>query len=203
MSRIIFLISLLFLAACAKGQGMSLRPYQDKHASPQSFSICHGFSCSYQTKTGFADEDWQKILRGFSPPAKDAHSERLKIADAVRKIEAYVNEHSGLNRDLGKAVSFEKDQDQMDCVDETINTSQYLAFLDRAGVFKFHSAVDPVHRGYFVDGMWPHNSAAVLENEGGAVFVIDSYYYDSGVKIAIVPLDEWLADWHPEDVARD
>ena len=182
---------------------MSLMPYQDKNAGPQDFALCHGFSCSYETRTGIAEKEWKKILRGFSPPAKNAAAERLKIAEAVRKIEAYVNKHSGLNPDKGKAVRFEKDEDQMDCVDETINTSQYLAFLDREGVFKFHVAADPVHRGYFVDGMWPHNSAAVRETESGAVFVIDSYYYDSGSKIAVVPLDEWLADWHPEDVPRD
>lgn len=203
MFRIFILLVLLFTVSCAKGQGISLRTYREAGENPSDFWICHGFSCSYKTRMGFEKQDWQALLAHFNPPARTAEEERRTIAMAVRNIERYINQNSGLHPDQGKAETFEKDEDQMDCVDETINTSLYLKFLDEAGVFRFHEFAQPVHRGYLVNGMWPHNSAAVREISTGVIYVIDSYYYDSGEKIAVVPFDTWLADWHPADVPRD
>ena len=85
----------------------------------------------------------------------------------------------------------------MDCIDETVNTDLYLSFLQTAGVFKFHEKTGPLHRGYFVDGMWPHNTAAAVERDSGAVYAIDSYYHDNGVKIDAVEKDVWLDRWRP------
>lgn len=189
----------LFLAACA-GQGISLIPYQDSGASPQHFRLCHGFSCSERTNVSLSDAQWNKVLSPFKKKAKNAEFERKQIADALSLMEKEVIADTGMKSDFGEARTFEGDQSQMDCVDEAINTSLYLKFLDQAGVLKFHKAAEPVHRGFFVDGQWPHNSGAVEEIATGEKYVIDSYYFDSGVPPAVVPLDVWLAEWRPENL---
>lgn len=86
----------------------------------------------------------------------------------------------------------------MDCIDETINTSMYLKFFEDAGLLKHHTVARPIHRGYFINGMWPHNSGAVQENKTGTIYAIDSYYSDNGGEVHVVDLDTWHAQWRPE-----
>ena len=131
-----------------------------------------------------------------------AADERLKIAHAIAQIEKQIIANTGMTPDRGEAHTFEADNGQMDCMDEAINTSQYLKFLEEAGVLKFNEASEPVHRGFFVDGMWPHNSGAVREKATGEIYVIDSYYFDAGHDAAVVPLRKWLDEWRPPELKR-
>lgn len=191
------LILLLLLTACTKGQGISLRPYEDTWGTPNDFYVCHGFNCTNRTPVSLSEQEWQTALSPFRTPAKDAADERSKIAQSIGLIEKMVQQKTGMNADLGEATTFERDQDQMDCLDETINTSRYLHFIEKEGVLKFNEPADPIHRGYFVDGLWPHNSGAVMEKATEERYAIDSYYRDSGKPADIVPLDIWINNWRP------
>ncbi len=105
-----------------------------------------------------------------------------------------------MNPDLAKAENFESDQDQMDCIDETINTSLFLKFFERQDVLKWHEVGEPIHRGYFLDMKWPHNSATVIEKQSRDVYAVDSYWYDNGVPATIVHMDIWMTDWDPTEI---
>lgn len=199
MKQKLFLILVLMLCGCTKGQGISLIPYENPEAGPRGFDVCHGFSCTYKTPSYFTDAQWAGILQPLKTTAKDAQAERRNIARSIALMEKYATENAGLRPDLGKAETFEKDQHQMDCLDEAINTSHYLQMLEQAGGLHWNEVSDPIHRGFFVDGMWPHNSAAVKDKETGEVYAIDTYYFDSGVEPAVVPIDEWLDEWRPAE----
>lgn len=192
----------LLLTACERGQGISLAPYEETWGTEQSFQVCHGFSCTNRTPVTLDRNDWQAILSPFREPASSAEEERSKIAQSIGHIEKIVQQKTGMNPDLGEARTFERDQDQMDCIDEAINTSRYLDFLQKTGVMKWNEPANPVHRGYFVDGMWPHNSGAVREKATGERYAIDSYYRDSGEPADIVPLETWIRNWNPERSGR-
>ncbi len=199
-SRAIFLsliLSVVLLAACAKGNGISLAPYEDKDAWPGHFTLCHGFGCSHRSRVQLSEKQWSKVAAVFARPAATPAKERAQITKAVAVLEIESTKAARLAPDHGQAHTFEKDQAQMDCLDETINTSHYIEFLADAGFLKYHDPALPLHRGFFVDGMWPHNSAAVKEKNTGAVYAIDSYYFDSGKPPAIVPIDTWLDEWRP------
>ena len=44
----------------------------------------------------------------------------------------------------------------MDCIDETVNTAQYIAMLGEAKLLRYYVGAEPTHRGYFIiDGRWP------------------------------------------------
>ena len=86
---------------------------------------------------------------------------------------------------------------QLDCIDETVNTSLYLRFFDEKGLLKFHTIATPARRGMFIDGSWPHNTAVVTDNKTGAQYAIDSWYGNNGDLPDIVPLQEWLDGWKP------
>ncbi|MCB1592276.1 MAG: hypothetical protein KDI90_07485 [Alphaproteobacteria bacterium] len=197
MRRRYLLILPFLLTACTKGQGISLRPFAETWGTPYEFQVCHGFNCTNRTPVALDRSEWENILKPFRTPAADAAEERNKIAQYVGLIETTVQQKTGMKPDKGEARTFERDQDQMDCLDETINTSRYLHFLEKRGILKWNEVADPVHRGYFVDAMWPHNSAAVKEKATGQRYAIDSYYRDNGQPADIVALEKWLKNWSP------
>lgn len=192
-----FLCFSLLLAGCATG--LPIKKYNDLPASPESFSICHGYSCTHKSATGFTASEWQSILRVLQQsPAKTPEEERSKIGKAIALMERYTGAKTGTDRDIGEAVGFKTDNYQMDCIDETVNTTQYIGMLQKAGALKFHMAAEPTHRGYFVDGSWPHNTAVIRETASGALYVVDSFYKANGEEPYIMPRQTWLNGWKPK-----
>ena len=206
------LLCSLVLVACTRGQGIYLQSYTPKGQTIENFMVCHRFGCNERTPIELSEKDWlpiQKILKG---KPSSAEQERKDIAKAISKMEEVVLSISGLPGDGPRAHTFENDRGQMDCLDETVNTSLALQFFDQADLLDYHEVYDPIHRGYFIDGRWPHNSAAIYEKvsddktsnannsrkSSKKIFAVDSYYTGSGGEVYIVPLDEWLAGWQPE-----
>lgn len=178
-------------------------PYADPQAGPHSFLLCHGFGCSHKTRVSLTSAQWKRVTAPLRKRVKDAADERLQVTKAVARMEVAVQEASGLNPDLGQARTFENDQAQMDCLDETINTARYLEFFAAEDLLHFHELAPPVHRGYFVDGLWPHNAAALKDLKTGQIYAIDSYYSDNGAEVYAVDLDVWLDEWRPPGLRLD
>ncbi len=173
-------------------------PFENPAASPQQFMLCHGFGCSQRSKVSLSQKEWKRATNPLRKTPKTANQERKNLLKSMALIETAVQQSSGLSPDFGGARTFENDEHQMDCLDETINASQYLKFIAQEHLLKFHTVADPVHRGYFVDGMWPHNSAAIHDSKTGEIYAIDTYYSDNGGKAYAVDLDTWLNEWRPE-----
>lgn len=204
---ITLLLGLVILTACTRGQGIYLQSYTPKGQTIENFTLCHRFGCNERTPIQFSQKEWspiEKILKGKPPSAEQ---ERKDIAKAISKMEKVVLAITGLPEDGPKAHTFENDRGQMDCLDETVNTSLALQFFEEADLLDYHKVYDPIHRGFFIDGRWPHNSAAIYEmpenkNEVSKapkkIFAVDSYYTESGGEVYVVSLDEWLAGWKPE-----
>jgi hypothetical protein len=198
--RFLILASVLAVAACAKGNGISMMPYSTKNDWPGQFNLCHGFSCSEKSLVTLDEKQWNKVAVLFKKPAKNPEAEREQIEKAIAVLEVESTKDAKLSPDFGEANTFEGDQSQMDCIDEAINTTHYIEFLEEAGFLKHHDPAPPLHRGFFVDGQWPHNSGAVRETESGEVYAIDSYYFDSGKPAVAVPIDTWLDEWRPANL---
>lgn len=193
-SPVIFLI--LLLGGCATG--INPAKYNDAPVKPDSFTICHGYSCTYKSKAGFDEKQWKSIKAVFTKkPSKNAKTERSKIAEAIAKMEVYTGQKTGTSEDLPMAGAFKESGLQMDCIDETVNTTQYLRMLHKAGLLKFYEPAEPTHRGYLIDGRWPHNTAVVREVKTGDLWVVDSFYRANGEEPYIVPRADWLAGWRP------
>ena len=196
------LLICLFLAACGNG-GMNMYPYRDAAFTRDTFAVCHGFNCYYRTQGHITDKQWKNIEKLFKPAPKTAEEERVRIGKAIGLMETYAGLSSGLNKDRPEAETFEEDRiTQMDCIDETVNTDLYLSFLHKEKLLTFHKQHEPVHRGYFIDGAWPHNSAAVKEIETGTVWVVDSYYGGHGKPAYVISLPEWADFWRAPGCRR-
>lgn len=160
--------------------------------------ICHGYSCTHKSKGGFSKPEWEKIAAIFRKnPAKDSAGERSKIGKAIAMMERYSGAKTGTDDDDAEAVGIKRNIHQLDCIDETVNTTIYINLLQKAGLLKFHEMAEPTHRGYLIDGKWPHNTAVIREAGNGNPYVVDSFYRKNGEEPHIMPRAVWLAGWKP------
>lgn len=192
MKHILFITLLFLLSACGNVGGLNLAQYNEVGASPQKFTVCHGYGCSYKTITNFTESEWRAVRQIFKRVAKTPESERLKIAKAIALMEKQMGAAIGTDIDLPKAPLTRKSIKELDCIDETINTTKYLGFLADENLLKFHSVGKPVYKGYMLNGVYPHNSASVVEVETGDIYVIDSYIHANGEEPNIRALESWL-----------
>jgi hypothetical protein len=163
---------------------------------PGRFSVCHGGTCAIVSQAALDENEWAKIAAIFARSAANAEAERARIAAAIAQFETLVGAITDTSDDraenqLGKSWS-----SQMDCIDESTNSTTYLRILARRGLLRFHRVEARSTRGYFVFG-WPHTTAVVRELKTGARWAVDSWFHENGQPPAIVPLEAWRAGWRP------
>lgn len=112
-------------------------------------------------------------------------------------MEGFVGAKTGTNQDMIEASRFKENQYQLDCIDETVNTSQYITMLHHAKLLRYYELAEPTHRGYFIDGRWPHNTAVIKDVSSDELWVVDSFYRGNGEPPYIVPREDWLNGWRP------
>jgi hypothetical protein len=83
---------------------------------------------------------------------------------------------------------------QMDCLDETANTTSLLVELDRQGLLAYHQVARPQSRGIFFDGRYPHFTAVIAEVKSGIEWAVDPWRHAPGQKPDILPLSQWRQD---------
>lgn len=200
MKQILFAVSAcLILSGCMKHYS-SYENYMARHsltmeASKTSFPHCSGYNCKTVQIANFWPREWKRVENTFKPRAKSAERERQQIANAIMLMEQIIGPITGTDGDLGD--TFRKTgEGQLDCVDESTNTSVYLDILIQEKLVRRHTLSAPVARAPF--GRWPHQTAVIVEKESGIPFAVDSWFDDNGKPIHIVPLDQWSKGWKPD-----
>ncbi|MEM6811260.1 MAG: hypothetical protein AAF549_02215 [Pseudomonadota bacterium] len=187
--RVFILLSSVFLTACGSA-GLNLMPYYDDTATPQSFPLCHGYSCTSKTQTAFTKKEWLQI-KAILKKSKTAEQEREQIGKAIAKAEQIIGPKTNTDQDLAMAPIIRRSHQELDCIDETVNTTKYLNFFFGEGLLKFHTVGQPAYRGALINGNYPHNTATIIDNETKEVFVVDSYVYAAGEAPDIRTVQSW------------
>ena len=134
----------------------------------------------------------------MAAPAADASEERTRLAHAVALLERIVGERVGTSADIGGTFQGAFKSGQLDCVDETVNTTVYLSLIEDDGLLEWHTLGAPADRNLFTGACcWPHKTAVVNETSSGDSYAIDSWFHDNGVPAEVVPLSDWLSGWRP------
>ena len=201
--RFLLISSLTLLSACGSTGTMhgGYPAYLAKHGinmpvTEKEFPHCHGYGCRHLTAVSLTKKDWQAIDKTM-PGAKTPEKERAAIRRAVAAFETRVGQAAGTDNDAA-GTYVENARRHHDCVDESINTTVYLALLEQRGKLKFHSVATPTARSIFSGaGLGPHQTAVIVENNTGARFTVDSWFHDNGTAPEIVGLDEWRGGWRP------
>ena len=191
---------LALLGACSAPGGDYDRMMAERKAvgaTQDSFSMCHGHGCRLRSQVGLTPLEWDPVADLFAEPAASAEIERGRIATAIGLIEIVVGRKTGTSQDEAGTLNAVSGNYQLDCIDETTNTSIYLTLLARAGYLKWHKLEGWAGRGALIDGAWPHQTAVILELQSKRPYAVDSWFEDNGRAAHVVPLDEWRAGWKP------
>ena len=189
--------AVLLLAGCPRGGSL---PSVDRaltgvdQITPDNFTYCSDHGCKVQQAVKLTDADWASITEPLAMPAADAAAERQAVIEAVGRYETTVARQTGTAVDRGGTSVFPGPR-QLDCVDESVNTTRFLTLLEKAGLLHFHQRGQPAHR--FMSGGLTHMTATLRELDGGQSWAVDSWFRDSGEMADVIELEAWQAGWRP------
>jgi hypothetical protein len=181
---------------CAPSAGALAPRYGAEGPSPTGFIVCHGCGCAYETRIALTPEEWRRVRALFQPPPSDPADERGKVATAVALLERAVGERTGTSAHQRRQTFNAGDATQVDCIDEAIDTSIYLALLERDGLLRHHVVGEILHRANGL-GLDAHNTAVLVAQETAERFAVDPDLVDAGVPPPILPVSAWLGPWPP------
>jgi hypothetical protein len=165
--------------------------------TPSRYSICYNHSCATVVTDSLNEDEWQRVTAPLRTPASTAAGERAAIARSMALFEAVIGSHTGTSLDKGRNVAGFGQPGQLDCIDESTNTTTYLRLLEQDGLLWHHRVAERATRfGLFV-GM-PHSTAVIEESRSGNRYVVDSWFFDNGHPPHIVRLEDWRAGLDPD-----
>ena len=157
--------------------------------------VCHAFGCKLKYGFQFSNKDLKKLQTILKSGQKSPEAERKAIGNAVVWFEKRVGPIIGSDKDKGGLDMVNSGTPgQMDCIDESSNTTSLISFAQMHGFLKYHKVQSPVARGFFLDGRYPHATAVVLDTQNNVRYAVDSWIYDNGVFPKIKLLKDWMAE---------
>ena len=164
---------------------------------PESFSICYGHTCRYIEDLSLTEEEWSRVRNIFLEKNINPENERENIRSAVGLMETIVGEKTGTSSDRGKNFDGFGLPGQMDCVDESTNTTVYLTMMQNDGLLKWHRVRERSSRGIF-SLQAPHFTAVISETDSDQGYAVDSWFLENGQPPFIIPLKTWAKGWEPD-----
>lgn len=167
---------------------------------PEMMTVCHGNGCLNLGYVSLTPQQWQELRGIFYPLTSMAEEERERLRRAIALMERFAGAATGTWQDKGG--TFNSGAGQMDCIDESINTTLYLTLFQKYGLMRHHRVQDRATRGWFLGG-WPHTTAVMLEPAADAgrtrerLWAVDSWFLDNGDPPFILPLELWKSGWEP------
>lgn len=161
-----------------------------------TIAVCWGYGCANRDSVTIDRAEWDRIRRQLMPPATDPVGERRQVGRAIAEFEHIVGPKTGTDADKGGTFPGLFRDGQMDCIDESSNTTTYLELLAAHGLLRWHKVGADTTRGYFVFG-WPHTTATLQEKATGKDYAVDSWFFDNGAAPVIIPLEQWRGGWNP------
>lgn len=192
----------LLCAATVAGCVITGRDLDRRYAAvsddPARILVCHGYGCDERQEVSLTAEEWGYIVALLAPPAASAAVERARVATAIGRMERFIGPKTGTAGDQARSAVFTFDaRGQMDCLDESTNTTRYLRLFAAHGLLRFHAIGAIAYRGRLVDGIGPHNAATLRDIATGQEFAVDSWFHANGQPAEIAPLDDWRRGWRP------
>ncbi len=150
-------------------------------------SICFDHGCKSNAQVRLSADEWRRIGSAFGN-AGSAVEERRSIARAIAAFERIVGQHTGTSLDRGGNSAGAGMPGQMDCIDESRNTTTYLRALERRGLLRWHSVAPRARRvSWFVFLHW----TAVVVERGGESYAVDAWFRDNGQPPYVQRLSDW------------
>ncbi len=165
--------------------------------TPQHFTFCWGGTCAGMQQVSLADEEWAAVRRMFDPAPANTEAERETLRQAIGLLERIVGARTGTAGDRAGTFGNSAWPGQLDCNDETTNSTSYLRMMVGDGLLRFHEVLDTSTRGGFLI-FGRHSTAVIMDQASGEKFAVDSWFFDNGEPAVILPLKTWKSGWKPD-----
>ena len=178
------------LLICLCSYGTLVLPVQS-HAKELTLPVCYGFSCKIRQIVSITPSEWRSVVGWFDETATTPEDERQQIRQAIGWMEVVVSRYTPTHLDKGMNLE-NRPVDmigQMDCIDESINTTTYLTLFEQQGRLHWHRVTDRAYRGSLFDAHW---AAQVEQVDNGVNYVVDSWFQDNGMLPYIAKSAEWV-----------
>ncbi len=160
--------------------------------TPSMVTICHGFGCKFRSEVVLTGGDRAVLARLLGAGKGSAANERRAIGTAGAWFDRRIGSEAGTKGHVARANrSYMFDKRQLDCVDSSRNSTSLLLVLDELHLLHYHDVVEPVARGYLIDGRPPHVTAVLRERASGEEWAVDSWTRAYGQAPEIMPLSLW------------
>ena len=193
----------LVMAGCTRLPDAYAYLQEKTQSVPQqgNFTICHGYDCTFRTALSLDQSEWGRVRAVFDPAPLSAAEERAAISRSIALLERIVGARLGTDKDIG-GIAFIRagDRTQLDCIDESTNTTTYLVMLAGDDLLRFHAVARPASRGVFLDFRWYHQSAVIAEFGTGTEYVVDSWVEANGEPPLMTTLGNWQTSYGRPDV---
>lgn len=159
--------------------------------APPIVNVCWDYGCDRSMRLLLPESAWHSIHTLFATPAPTPAAERERIARAIARFESAVGSVAGTSADRYGNIVGAGQPGQLDCIDESRNTTGYLHVLAERGLLRWHR-VGRRHKRIFwvIDQHW---TASVIDVSAGTPWAIDSWFLDNGRRPHVQRLDAWLA----------
>ncbi|HWQ94061.1 MAG TPA: hypothetical protein VN418_00960 [Gammaproteobacteria bacterium] len=169
--------------------GMVLWCNSTAWAVPGTFVVCSEYECSRRDDISLTDAQWQEIRALFTPTAASAQEERAALRRAIARMEDFVGALNGTSADLGGNFAGSGMAQQMDCIDESSNTTTYLRLFQESGLLRWHEVQERARRARWIfDAHW---TAVIRDTATGQLYAVDSWFLDNGQPPYIQRLEDW------------
>ncbi len=151
--------------------------------------VCYDFRCRSREVVSLSDEEWDTVVGWFREPAATPAGERDQIRRAIGWLEVLVGRHTPTHRDLA-ADELEEPRrpGQLDCIDESVNTTTYLRLLEYNGLLQHHEVIEEAYRRAIFDQHW---AGQIREIGSGTRYVVDSWFQPNGYLPIIQNSEDW------------
>lgn len=165
-------------------------------ASPlPSIAVCHNWGCKQNHPFTPNAVQWQTLAHLFEPPPRNPAEERQRVAKAIAYMETVTGPVVGTAEDLDRNTRGDSLRGQMDCIDESTNTSRYLNLFQDAGWLHWHRTAPRARRSWYIVDQ--HYTAVLEERESRRRYAVDSWYGPNGALPEIQPLEDWYRKRRP------
>ncbi|MBO67133.1 MAG: hypothetical protein CL398_02375 [Acidiferrobacteraceae bacterium] len=154
-----------------------------------NITVCHGFGCNFKSTISLSTEEWHSAANWFDQEIADAKTERERIRHAIGWMEVLVGRHGPGREDRALDLQHvDYRMGQMDCVDESINTTTYLKLFENSGLLRWHRVVERIQRRAMINAHWASQIEEVISGER---YVVDSWFQDNGMLPNIQSQKDW------------
>jgi len=158
--------------------------------SLNAIPVCYDFGCKRQVTVGLNLDEWTSVANWFKPVAADAKAERQQIRHAIGWMEAVIGNHTPTSNDIGQNLSADaKFPGQLDCIDESRNTTTYLKLFEQQGLLNWHLVTERAHRRAILDQHW---SGQIEDKTNGKRYVVDSWFHPNGYLPYVQNAEQWV-----------